>query len=136
MTSASSEKYEMARKKRLSCKQIVEASCFHQGLLGTSAEQLQASSGKRNDFTLTLIHFLLVGFDVLIGNRLHHLYDLPGLRDISNEILVPRLEQLEKRPNGDMLESWVSARKETLEVVVEAAIGVCPIADKDAVVSD
>lgn len=114
----------------------VEALCLHQGLLGTSAQQLQASSGERNDFALAVIRFLLVGLNVLISNRFHHLYDILRLGDISDELLVLGLEQLEKRPDGDMLESWVSAGKETLEVAVEAAIGVCPIANKDAVVSD
>lgn len=68
---------------------------------------------------------------MFIGNRLDHLYDVFRVGDVSNEFRVFGLEQLENGPDGDVLESGISAREETLEVAVDAAIRVCPVANKD-----
>lgn len=109
----------------------VGALCLNQSLFGSGAQQLQASSCKGNHFALALIYLLLVRLEVFIGDRLDHLHNIFGVGDVSDELLVFGLKQLQKSPDSDVLEGGISACEETLEVAVDAAVRVCPVANED-----
>lgn len=105
-------------------------------LSGSISKKLEASSCQRNYLTLSIFGFIIIGLDVLVRDALHHLHNIFGLRDISDQPLVFRFKKLKKGPDGNMLKRRVTACKEAVQVAVNPSIGVCPVPNEDGVVTD
>jgi hypothetical protein len=58
------------------------------------------------------------------------------LRDALGQARIFRLQQLQQRPDGNVLERGVSAGEEAAEVAVDTARGLSPVLDKDGVIAD
>jgi hypothetical protein len=71
-----------------------------------------------------------------VRDLLDHLHDVIGLTDETDELLVFRFEQLEQRPDGNVLESRVTAVEEPAEVSVNAVTWLGPISDEDGIVAN
>jgi len=100
------------------------------------SQELQTTPGQLDHLTLVLVVLSVLRFDLAVRDLLDHLHDVIGLTDETDELLVFRLEQLEKRPDGDVLEGRVTAVEEPAEVAVDAVAWLGPISNKDAVVAN
>jgi hypothetical protein len=64
------------------------------------------------------------------------LYNLVRLADAFDQPFVFGFEELQKRPDGDVLEGRVPTGEEAAEVAVDTASGFRPVLDEDGVVAD
>ena len=78
----------------------------------TLAEQLQTPLGQIHHLTLVLLFKLVVGLDLPVGNLLDHLDNIIRLADKPDKLLILGLEQLEQRPDGNVLECRIAAAEE------------------------
>jgi hypothetical protein len=105
---------------------------FHSSL----AKKLKRSLSKLDDLSFTIFFSLIVGLDLLIGNRLDHLNDLFRFSDQADELLVFRLQELEQRPYRDVLKCCISAREKPLQVAVNSPVWFSPVLNKDGVIAN
>jgi hypothetical protein len=107
---------------------------FYQGL-GALAQQLEAPASECHNLALAIFVVFVVRLDVAVCDLGDHLNHLGGLANQLNQAIVFGLEELQQRPDRDMLESGVAACEETPEVAVYAARGLCPVLNEDAVIT-
>jgi hypothetical protein len=98
-------------------------------------QQFQAPLREVDHFALVVVFGLIIRLERAVGDLLHHADNIVRLADEPDQLLILRLEQLEQRPDGYMLERGVSAAEEPAEVAVDAITGLGPVLDEDAVVA-
>lgn len=106
------------------------------GLGPSLAQQLQTPLRQVDHLALVVVLELVVRLDLAVGDLLDHLDHGVRLADEADEFLVFRLEQLQKGPDGDVLEGRVAAVEEPAEVAVDALARLVPVSDEDAVVTN
>ena len=100
-----------------------------------SVQQVCRPPRQENHFGLTIVAFV-VRVHLLVGNIPNHHHDLGRLADQHLQLGVIRLEKLEERPDSDMLEGWVVAFEESLEVAMDAPSRLPPIFDEHGVIAN
>src|SRR5690554_5991283 len=107
---------------------------FDMGFRHALPEQLETSLSKCDDLALVLVK-LAVGLGDTLSDAQYQAADDVRLPDESDEVLVLRLDQLQQRPDGNMLERGVSALQEAAEVPVDAFARLCPVLREDGIVA-
>lgn len=101
-----------------------------------SAQVFQAPARKRDGLAFTVLGVLVVGLDAAIGDGFNGLHDVIGARYALDELPVFRLEQLQERPDGDVLEGCVAAHYETVQVASNAAVRLCPVFAENGIIAN
>ena len=114
----------------------MKGSCLDKSLLRTSPKQLEATPGKGNHFSFTVICIFFVRLDVLVGNGLDHLHHVLGFGNVSDKFPIFGFEKLEQSPNRNVLERRITAGEESLEVAVNPSIRIGPVTDKNGVIAN
>lgn len=110
---------------------LLKGSCLDKSLLRTSPKQLEATPGKGNHFSFTVICIFFIRLDVLVGNGLDHLHHILGFGNVSDKFLIFGFEELEQGPDRNVLERRITAGEESLEVAVNPSIRIGPVTDEN-----
>jgi hypothetical protein len=100
------------------------------------AKQLKAPLGKVDNFSLVIVLGLVIRLDLTICDRFDHLNYVVRFADEADQLLILGLEELQERPDSNMLERGVAAVEESAQVPVDAVARLSPIPGKDAVVAN
>lgn len=78
--------------------------------LGILSQNLQATASEAYDLTFAIFIVFVVRFYVPLSNVSDHTDDIIRFRNALEELFIFGLEQLEKRPDSNMLEGGIPAR--------------------------
>jgi hypothetical protein len=56
--------------------------------------------------------------------------------NLLNQSLVLGFEELQERPDGNVLECCVARVKEALEIALNASVGRCPLAEEERIITN
>lgn len=104
-----------------------------------SAREFEAAPRESDDLALPAVlaaFALVLGLDGFLADLTDHSHHVVGLVDGVEEFLVVALEELEERPDGDVLEGGVVGVEEAGEVAVDAAGRLVPRLEEEGVVAD
>jgi hypothetical protein len=104
-----------------------------------SAGELEATSCKCHDLALATIFAalaLILGFNCLFADFANHLHNVFGLVNGLEQVLVAALEELEERPDSDVLECGVAGGKESGKVAMNATGRLIPRVEEEGVVAN
>lgn len=102
----------------------------------TLAEQFQTPLSQGDNLALIVLLNLVVELHLPVCNLFDHLDDVIGLTNKTNELLVFGLEQLQKGPDGNVLECRVAAVKKSAQVPMDTLARLRPVSNKDGIVAN
>ncbi len=114
----------------------VDLLSFNKCLLRSFSKKLETSTRQCDDLSFSIFVVLIVRFDWLVGDCLDHLNDIFRSANQLHKLLVFRFEQLKQSPDGNVLERWIAAGKETAQVSVDTTNWITPVPDEGSVVTD
>jgi hypothetical protein len=83
------------------------------------------------NFTLAIFLAFVVRLNLRIRDLFDHLNNVFRFSNETDELLIFRFQKLKQRPNGYMLESGITTRKEAAEISVNASVGLGPVLNED-----
>lgn len=103
--------------------------------LGTAlAQKLKASLCEIDNLTFVVLLRFWFRFNWSVCNGADVFNDIVGLPNETNQSLVLRFEELQERPNGDVLEGGITRLQKPTQVTMDSFIRLIPVLYEDGVI--